>query len=75
MRNFKEYNDINESDIDKSKTILDSINKIIEKDRFNHYRPAKLLVSKGFPIDYFEQSTLDRFEKIFKEINNIFKKQ
>lgn len=72
---FKEYNDINESDIDKSKTILDSINKIIEKDRFNHYRPAKLLVSKGFPIDYFEQSTLDRFEKIFKEINNIFKKQ
>ena len=26
---FKEYNDINESDIDKSKTILDSINKII----------------------------------------------
>lgn len=26
---FKEYNDINESDIYKSKTILDSINKII----------------------------------------------
>lgn len=71
---FKEHNDINECDIDKSKTILDSINKIIKEGRFNHYRPAKLLVSKGLKIDSFEQETIDRFEKIFIEINNIFKK-
>ena len=70
---FKEYNDINESDIDKSKTILDSINKIIEKDRFNHYRPAKLLASKVLKINDFEQNTINRFETIFKTINNIFK--
>lgn len=70
---FKEYNDINESDIDKSKTILDSINKIINKERFNHYIPAKLLVSKGLKINDFEQNTIDKFEKMFIEINNIFK--
>lgn len=70
---FKEYNDINESDIHKSKTILDSINKIIEKDRFNHYRPAKLLASKVLKINDFEQNTINRFETIFKTINNIFK--
>lgn len=70
---FKEYNDINESDIDKSKTILDSINKIIEKDRFNHYRLAKLLASKALKINDFEQNTINRFETIFKTINNIFK--
>lgn len=70
---FKEYNDINESNIDKSKTILDSINKIIEKDRFNHYRPAKLLASKVLKINDFEQNTINRFETIFKTINNIFK--
>ncbi|MGX3044141.1 ATP-dependent nuclease [Helicobacter sp. T3_23-1056] len=71
---FKEYNDINESNIDKSKTILDSINKIINKERFNHYRPAKLLVSKGLKINDFEENTINRFEKMFIEINNIFKK-
>lgn len=71
---FKEYNDINECDIDKSKTILDSINKTINKERFNHYKPAKLLVSKGLEMNSFEQETIDRFEQIFIEINNIFKK-
>lgn len=70
---FKEYNDINESDIHKSKTILDSINKTINKEKFNHYRPAKLLVSKGLKINDFEQNTINRFETIFKTINNIFK--
>lgn len=70
---FKEYNDINESDICKSKTILDSINKTINKEKFNHYRPAKLLVSKGLKINDFEQNTINRFETIFKTINNIFK--
>ena len=69
---FSEYDNINVEDIDKSKTILDKISKIVGKARFNHYIPAKLLVSKGWNIEDFEKDTIDRFEKIFAEVNKIF---
>lgn len=71
---FEEHDDISIDSIDTSKTILDEINRIINKKRFNHFRPANLLVSKGFSITDFDESTIERFEKIFIEINKLFAK-
>lgn len=71
---FTEYEDIPIGDIDKSKTIINEINRIIDKKRFNHFRPANLLISKGFSNKDFEDETLERFEKIFIEINKLFLK-
>lgn len=68
---FSEYDNINAEGIDKSKTILDEIGKIIKKPRFNHYRPAKLLISKNLKLENFEDSTIDKFEKIFVEVNKL----
>lgn len=52
--------------------ILPQINKAIGKTHFNHYRPAKLLASKGVELNYFSETTIDRFEKIFKDLNKLF---
>ena len=71
---FNEYDDIEINDIDTSKTILDEINRIINKSRFNHFRPANLLITKGLAISDFDASTIDRFEKIFIEVNKLFPK-
>lgn len=71
---FTEYEDISIDDIDKSKTIINEINRIIDKKRFNHFRPANLLISKGFSNKDFENETLERFEKIFIEVNKLFLK-
>lgn len=68
---FSEYDNINVEDIDESKTILDEICRIIDKPRFNHYRPAKLLVSKALKIKDFGDTTINRFEKIFAEVNRL----
>lgn len=53
-------------------TVLGRINKVIGKKHFNHYRPARLLASKGVDISYFSSGTLDRFERVFKEVNKLF---
>lgn len=71
---FNEYDDISIDDIDTSKTILDEINRIIKKSRFNHFRPANLLITKGLALSDFDVSTIDRFEKIFIEVNKLFPK-
>ncbi|MCT7524502.1 ATP-binding protein [Aliarcobacter cryaerophilus] len=71
---FTEYEDISIDDIDKSKTIINEINKIIDKKRFNHFRPANLLISKGYSAKDFDSLTLECFEKIFVEINKLFLK-
>jgi predicted ATP-dependent endonuclease of OLD family len=68
-----EYN-IDISTTDSSiPNILGQINKAINKTHFNHYRPAKLLASKGVDIKYFSSATLTRFEEVFKDINKLFK--
>lgn len=53
-------------------TIIKQINKVINKDRFNHYRPANKLNQIGADKNYFSESTLDNFEKVFIEINKLF---
>jgi hypothetical protein len=53
-------------------TVIKQINKAINKDRFNHYRPANKLNQIGADKSYFSTKTLDNFEKIFIEINKLF---
>jgi predicted ATP-dependent endonuclease of OLD family len=63
------------TDLDPSiDTIVKQINKAIGKDRFNHYRPANKLSQLGLDKTAFAIATLDNFEKMFIEINKIFKK-
>lgn len=53
-------------------TVLKQINKVIGKDRFNHYRPANKLNQLGVDKKYFSAKTLENFEKMFVEINKLF---
>ena len=68
-----EYQEIKVSDLDNSMpTILKQINKVIGKDRFNHYRPANKLNQLSPKASDFSKRTLDRYEKIFIEINKLY---
>lgn len=69
----KEHPVVKLADLDSSiDTILKQINKVIGKDRFNHYRPANKLNQLGVDKNYFKPKTLDNFEKMFAEINKLF---
>jgi predicted ATP-dependent endonuclease of OLD family len=57
---------------DKIKPILIQINKHLEIERFNHYRPANKLAAKGVDARFFDVTSLDNFEKVFIEINKLF---
>ena len=68
-----EYAEIKIAEIDPSiDTIIKQINKVIGKERFNHYRPANKLNQLGVDKNYFSKDTLTRFEAMFKEINKLF---
>lgn len=70
---FKEYADINVSDLNTNiESILLQINKHLNIDRFNHYRPANLLAQKGLTAKDFDKQTLENFEKVFSKINKLF---
>ncbi|OGH04190.1 MAG: hypothetical protein A2W22_02975 [Candidatus Levybacteria bacterium RBG_16_35_11] len=69
----KGYSKIEVAHLDTSiETIVKQINKIIGKERFNHYRPANKLNQLGVDKKYFSAKTLDNFEKMFNEINKLF---
>lgn len=69
-----EYSEVKVSDLDHSvQTTLKQINKVIGRDRFNHYRPANKLIQMGPKAKDFSKDTLDRFEHIFIELNKLFK--
>lgn len=69
----KEYPKIEVAHLDASiETIVKQINKVIDKDGFNHYRPANKLNQLGVDDKYFSKETLDNFENMFTEINNLF---
>ncbi|MDM1680865.1 AAA family ATPase [Myroides odoratimimus] len=70
---FNEIDDISVSELNSSiKQIIIQLNNHIGKDRFNHYRPANELVKLGIDKEYFSSETLNNFEKVFKEINQLF---
>ena len=69
----EEYTELKVADLDDSiDTVIKQINKVIGKDRFNHYRPANKMNQLAPKISDFSNQTLDRFEKIFEEINKLF---
>lgn len=71
----KEFKEIELGDLDTSlDTIIKQVNKVIGKDRFNHYRPANKLNQLGVDKSFFKKQTLDNFEKMFVEINKLFDK-
>lgn len=58
---------------DRIKPILIQISKFLNlTNSFNHYRPANKLAAKGIDKTYFEETTLNNFENIFKDINKLF---
>jgi len=68
-----DYSEIKLADLDSNTTtILKQINKVIGKERFNHYRPANKLTQLGVDKTFFSSKTLDNFEKMFQEINKLF---
>lgn len=70
---FKDYADINESDLNGDiESVLLQISKHLEIDRFNHYQPANLLAQKGLSVNDFDKLTLENFEKVFTKINKLF---
>lgn len=70
---FTEFKDITLTDLDnKLPNILQQINKLIGKDHFNHYRPANQLAKLSVDSKFFSKDTLNRFEKMFKEINKLY---
>lgn len=69
---FDEYDDIAVSVIDANKPVIQQINKIIGKSRYNHYRPSMTASKLGLSKGDFRQETIERFENLFKKINSLF---
>lgn len=69
---FDEYDDIAASVIDANKPVIQQINKIIGKPRYNHYRPSMTASKLGLWKGDFSQETIERFENLFKKINSLF---
>lgn len=68
---FEEYEVKMEDLFDANNQILPQINKIIGKRSFNHYKPANKLTQIDISNGYFSDETLERFEKMFAEINKL----
>ncbi len=69
-----EYTKLELSDLnDKIKPIIIQINKALNIERFNHYRPANELLKQGLSAKDFDIKTLNNFEKVIREINGLFK--
>jgi len=70
---FKELADIKETDLNSAiQQVIIQVNKHIGKDRFNHFRPANEIVKIGADKSFFDDESLNNFEKVFKEINKLF---
>ena len=70
---FNEYENIKESDLNPDiHRIVLQINHKLGIERFNHYRPANQLARTGVTNNTFDETTLTRFETIFRKINRLF---
>jgi predicted ATP-dependent endonuclease of OLD family len=56
----------------QDKPILMQINKIINKDRFNHYLPANEFLKIVDKRNCLSEDTFDKFSLMFNEINKLF---
>ena len=70
---FKKEGQIKIKELDANlPNILARINKHLGVSRFNHYRPANALNRMGVGVTFFSAPTLDRFEKMFEQVNGLF---
>lgn len=68
-----EYPPIKETDLNSDiESILIQINKYLNIERFNHYRPANQLIKKGLSSKDFDNKTIENFAKVFSAINKLF---
>jgi predicted ATP-dependent endonuclease of OLD family len=68
-----DHNGIAVSDLDdKKQTILLQLKAVLGGKGFNHYKPSQNLLSMGLTANFFSKDTLDRFEKVFVEINKLY---
>lgn len=68
---FSEHEVKTDDLFDVDNQILPQLNKIIGKRSFNHYKPANKLTQIDISNGYFSEETLERFDKMFKEINKL----
>lgn len=67
-----DYKELKLNDLNASiKPIIIQINKALNIDRFNHYRPANKLTQLAVEIGFFSEETLDNFEKMFIKVNQL----
>lgn len=72
---FQEYANISDADLNPAiNQIIIQINNHLSIARFNHYRPANQLTKMAVDASFFDPVTLENFEKVFTEINNLFDK-
>lgn len=70
---FTEHPDISISDLDNSiKPIISQINKYLNVNRYNHYRPANQLSKNGLISTDFNATTIENFENLIIDINKLF---
>ena len=70
---FKEHDNILISSLNSNiNNIVIQINNQLSIDRYNHYRPAKAILSKEFADYSFSAETLDRFGRLFSTVNRLF---
>lgn len=68
-----EHGTVKLSDLDGRITpIILQLNKHLGVERFNHYKPANALAKMGVDATFFQPETLDKFERIFVEVNKLF---
>jgi len=73
---FHEHNDIILEDLNKEiDRIILQINKYLNIERFNHYRPSNILAFSQATAQNFSKETLDRFEKVFVDVNQLFEEK
>ncbi len=65
-------NNIPIEDLSDDKPILQQIKNLANAQRYNHFSPANHLLRMKRDDTAFSNETLDRFEKLFKEINKLF---
>ena len=75
---LKLYNDafgekIEISKLDNAKPIIEQLSKLSGKERFNHYKPANQLLKSINGSILLGSKTLERFEKLYKDVNKLFK--
>lgn len=62
--------EIEESELDDSEGIMQQLKNINDNGKFNHYSPARYMMSHIGELN-FSEDTLSAFEKVFREINKL----